>query len=142
MHGQYEHSLDSKNRVTIPKSLRDTLADGLVLTRGYDPCICIYPPHQWQDLCERVKEMPRAHPDVRAFTRLYIASAFETTLDSMGRVLLPPYLRKHADIEKETVILGLGSTIEIWSLAQFKGQLEIDIEKAQSILDTVAKMGI
>ena len=142
MYGQYEHALDTKNRVIIPKALRDPLADGLVMTRGYDTCICVYPPDKWQALQKRMDKLSRADARVRAFARLYVASACETILDKMGRVVLPPYLREYAQIDKDTIILGLSTTIEIWSAERFKEQLEIDLENAQSILETVAEMGI
>ena len=113
--GRHHHSLDAKGRLAIPSRFRDELAAGMVLTRGIDRCLALYPMSEWEPLAAKVNALPRGEPDARAFQRLVFSEAADLTLDGQGRILLPPELRAYAGIEREVVVIGVNAYLEIWS---------------------------
>lgn len=113
--GEFEHTLDDKGRLTIPSKFREELGERFVITRGLDQCLFVYPMEEWSVLTGKLKALPFTKADARAFTRLFFSGATECTLDKQGRVNIPAALRKHGQIEKECVVIGVSSRIEIWS---------------------------
>ena len=125
--GRHAHNLDEKGRLAIPARFRDLLADGLVLTRGIDQCIAAYPRAAWERLAEQVNALSMADRDARQFRRMVFAEAADVMLDRQGRIMVPPELRRYAGIDRETVIVGVHTAIEIWSPARWEeisGQVE------------------
>jgi MraZ protein len=117
--GRYSHTLDAKGRIAIPARFREELADGVVLTRGIDRCLALYPMAAWAPLAERVSALPITDPDARAFRRLVFAEATDLALDAQGRILLPPGLRAFAEIERDATVIGVNTYLEIWSPARW-----------------------
>jgi MraZ protein len=113
--GEYTHTVDDKGRVTIPARFRAELATGLVVTRGLDRNLMIYPLEEWEKLADKVMSKPMTDPSVRNFRRRLFSGAMDLTLDRQGRILLPPYLREFADIDGEVVVVGNYNYIEIWN---------------------------
>jgi len=113
--GSHHHYLDAKGRVAVPSRFRPFLADGLVVTRGFDGCIALYPRIAWESLASRLDELSIADFDVRQFRRMVFSEALDLQLDSQGRILVPPALRLFAGIEREVVIIGVQSSVEIWN---------------------------
>lgn len=113
--GRHAHNLDSKGRLAIPARFRELLADGLVLTRGIDNCLAAYPRSAWDQLAERVNALSMADRDARLFRRMVFAEAADVSLDGQGRIVIPAELRRYAGIDREAVIVGVHSSIEIWS---------------------------
>jgi MraZ protein len=113
--GEFVHTLDEKGRLTIPARFRDGLTDGLVVTRGIDRCLAIYPMEGWRRLAEQVSALPMTDRLARAFRRLVFANASDVTLDKQGRVLIPPRLREYAGLNGEAIVTGLNTYIEVWN---------------------------
>ena len=113
--GRHAHNLDAKGRLAIPARFRDSLAEGVVLTRGIDRCLALYPLEAWRPLAEKVAALPLTDADARNFRRLVFAEAADLALDSQGRILIPPDLRRYAGIEREALVVGVDTSIEIWS---------------------------
>lgn len=112
--GTYEHTLDTKGRVIVPARFRERLADGLVLAPGQDRCIEIYPVDAFARRVEEWRARPREDRRVRSFLRVLLSGAHEDTLDSQGRVTVPPRLRDYADLDRELVIAGADEHLELW----------------------------
>ncbi|NLW16963.1 MAG: division/cell wall cluster transcriptional repressor MraZ [Firmicutes bacterium] len=112
--GEYQHSLDTKGRVTIPSRLRDGLGDRFVVTKGLDTCLFVYPLAEWDALEEKLRGLPLTRADARSFVRLLFSGAVECEPDKQGRILLPPNLRTHARLEKDVYLLGVSNRVEIW----------------------------
>lgn len=119
---QYRHSLDEKGRLIMPVKYREPLADGLVMTRAIDdPCIYVYTRTQWPELEGKLRELPTISSDLaRRAQRLIFSNASEEEISKQGRISIPAHLREYAGIEKDVVIAGAGSRIEIWSLANWE----------------------
>lgn len=114
--GQHQHSLDNKGRITIPAKFRDELGEVFVCTQGLDNCIFIYPLDEWQRLANKLRELPFTSGDVRSFARFFFSGAAELETDKNGRAVLPAHLREYAGIDKDFLIVGVGSRVEIWSV--------------------------
>lgn len=112
--GRFDHSLDAKNRLAMPARFRDELGSSLVVARGIDRCISVYPLTVWLPLAERVSALSITDPDARLLRRMFFGQAADLSLDTQGRVLLPTDLVAYAGIERDAVIVGVGQSIEIW----------------------------
>ncbi len=119
--GRYAHALDAKGRLAIPARFREDLADGVVLTRGIDRCLSLYPMAAWLPLAEKVSALPITDPDARNFRRMVFAEAVDEVPDGQGRILLPPELRRYAEIDREAVVVGMNTYLEIWNPARWDG---------------------
>ncbi|MGD8244084.1 MAG: division/cell wall cluster transcriptional repressor MraZ [Anaerolineae bacterium] len=113
--GEFIHILDSKGRLTIPAKFRADLDKGLVVTRGIDRCLAVFPMDEWERLSGQVSDLPMTDPQVRAFRRLLFANASDVFPDKQGRVLIPPRLREYANLDGEVVVTGLNTYLEVWS---------------------------
>ena len=112
--GEYTHTIDSKGRITIPAKFRNLLAAGLVVTRGFDQNLMLFPMDGWQELADRIAQRPLSDEDVRAFRRRVFSGAIDLVPDRQGRILLPPYLREFANINGDVVIAGMFNYLELW----------------------------
>ena len=139
--GEYQHSLDSKNRIIVPSKLRDSLGDRFIISKGLDGCLYAYPIDEWQKFEEKLKNLPLTNKDARAFVRFFVAGATEVETDKQGRGLIPANLREYAGIEKEIVTIGALNKIEIWSKEKWESYNESDID-FDSIADKMGDLGI
>ena len=113
--GEFVHTIDGGGRLTVPARFRADLTAGLVITRGLDRCLAIYPLEEWRQLAERVSGLPMTDRRARAFRRLVFANAADAVPDKQGRVLIPPRLREYASLDGEVVVTGLNTYIEVWN---------------------------
>ncbi len=113
--GEYQHSVDAKGRLIVPSKFREDLGNTFVITRGLDNCLFGYPMDEWRKLEEKLKELPMTKKDARAFARFFFSGATEVEIDKQGRINIPSTLATYAKIEKECVVLGVSSKIEIWA---------------------------
>ncbi len=113
--GEYGHSLDPKGRLIIPSKFREALGDRFVITRSLDQCLCIYDMEDWEKFVSRLSDIPYNVKKQRQLVRFFLSGANEVEPDKQGRVLIPANLREAAGIEKDVVLVGVGSRIEVWS---------------------------
>lgn len=113
--GEYEHTIDAKSRLIVPAKFREELGDTFVVTKGLDNCLFVYPMEEWKTLEKTMRGLPFTKSDARAFSRFFFSGANECDVDKQGRVLIPASLRKYAQLEKDVVIIGVASRVEIWS---------------------------
>ena len=113
--GEYNHTIDAKGRLIIPAKFREALGEEFILTRGLDGCLSIYPMDEWKSFEEKLKALPLTDKNARAFLRFFVAGATSCELDRQGRILIPSTLREFAGLEKEVVLTGNLTRIEVWS---------------------------
>ncbi len=113
--GEYNHTVDEKGRLIIPSKFREELGDEFVVTKGLDGCLFVYAPSEWTLLEEKLKALPLTNKDARAFVRFMLAGAAQVEPDKQGRILLPQVLRTFAGLDKDVVLIGVASRIEIWN---------------------------
>jgi MraZ protein len=139
--GEYTHTIDEKGRLTIPARFRGELAAGLVVTRGMDRCLTLYPMAEWNRLAQRVSELPVADRRARTLRRLVFGGAADVVPDKQGRVLIPPNLREYAKLDGEVIITGLHNYVEVWNLEAWNEERE-QVEQEREEVRQWAELGI
>jgi MraZ protein len=123
--GQYDHSIDEKSRLTLPARFRDALAGGVVLSKGLDGSVDVYPKETWQmTIGERIGRLDPLLPETRTLRRLFFGGAAEDTPDKQGRVLLPAPLVSYGKLAKDVTVVGSDDHLEIWDRAAWAERLE------------------
>ena len=112
--GEYTYLIDEKKRLAVPPKFRQLLGKKAVITQGLDQCLFLYSTKEWGALAKKISQLPLAQADARGFARLMLAGAMEVSLDNLGRILIPDYLKNYAFLKKKIVIAGLYNRIEIW----------------------------
>lgn len=115
--GEHYYSLDEKGRVVLPPKFRRALGNTVVVARGLDECVAIYSPQEW---ARNEKKLRALAVNRRDFVRFVLASAEDVALDRQGRMTIPAHLRQYAKIDREAVVVGVGSRLEIWSLESWQ----------------------
>ena len=118
--GQYQHNIDDKGRLVLPTKYRDKIGKGSIITIGFEGCLTIYPESEYLKTQEDLRKMPMTNRNVRNYLRVFEGSASEAEFDKQGRIKIPAHLIRHAHLEKECVIVGLNSVIEVWALDRWK----------------------
>lgn len=118
--GEFQHAIDPKGRLFIPARLREELGERFVVTRGLENCLFVYPMKEWAALEEKLRSLPFTRAEARGFQRLFFSGATECELDKQGRILLPAHLREYAGLEKDVVLIGVSTRVEIWNLASWQ----------------------
>jgi MraZ protein len=140
--GEYRHGLDAKGRVIVPVKFRDGLGDKFVLTKGLDGCLFAYSKEEWANFENKIKTLPLTSKDARAFVRFFFSGAVECEIDKQGRTLIPPVLREYAELDKDLVIIGVSSRVEIWSQAKWDSYSEAEDLEADVLAEKMAELGI
>jgi len=126
--GEFEHSVDDKNRLTLPARFREALAEGVVVTRGIDRCLHAYSRQDWDRLAaERLGSLDPLSKDDRMIQRYFFSSAAESTPDKQGRVMLPAALIEYANLGREVIVAGVKDHLEIWDRGAWR-ELIADVE--------------
>lgn len=139
--GEYNHSLDIKNTMIIPAKFREELGDTFVATKGLDGCLYVYPMSEWRILEEKLKKLPLTSKDARAFVRFFYSGANEINIDKQGRALIPQNLLEYGQINKEIVVIGVMTRIEIWSKEKWNDYNDSDID-FDEIAEKMSELGI
>jgi MraZ protein len=137
--GEYEHTIDDKNRLTLPARFRQAMAGGVVLTRGLDACIEAYPAEGWSQLVEsNLSGLNPLSRETRVLERFYYTGAIEAQPDKQGRVMLPPALIDHGRLGREVVVVGMRDRLEIWDRAAWREQLKEVMGSAEHVAERLA----
>ncbi|NFM77739.1 division/cell wall cluster transcriptional repressor MraZ [Clostridium botulinum] len=139
--GEYNHGLDTKNRIIIPAKFREELGKKFVLTKGLDGCLYVYPKSQWEVLQKKLETLPLTNKNARAFVRFFFSGAHELELDKQGRTLIPQNLLEYGQIQKEIVSIGVSNRIEIWSKEKWEEYNNSNIDY-DSIAEQMSELGI
>lgn len=140
--GEYTHSLDEKGRLNLPAKFRRSVSKGIVITRGLDRCLFVYPHDEWETLAAKIAALPLSQRQSRAFARLMLAGAWDAQLDSQGRIAVPEYLRTYANLGKHVVVAGLYNRMEIWdedAWHTYKAKTE---SESEAIAEEMTQLGI
>ena len=111
--GEYNHTIDTKGRLIVPSKFREALGDEFVVTKGLDGCLFVYDNKEWSAFEEKLKALPLMNKESRKFVRFFLAGAANVEVDKQGRILIPSVLREFAGLDKDVVLVGVASRIEI-----------------------------
>jgi MraZ protein len=138
--GEYEHTIDEKNRLTLPAKFRRAFVDGILLTRGIDACLDAYTRDEWERVVQsRLATLDPMSKDIRRVRRLLYSGAAETELDRQGRVMIPAALLTYAKLGREVVVAGVHDHVEIWDRAAWREELAEVEGGAESAAERLAK---
>lgn len=118
--GEYVHNLDPKKRFAVPSKFRRELGERVVITRGLDNCLFMFPLNEWQIMAEKLSKLSIGQQDSRGFVRLLLSGATEVDFDQLGRILVPDYLKDYAALKKRVVVAGVFNRLEIWDEETWK----------------------
>ena len=136
--GEHEHSLDDKNRLTLPAKLRAAFDDGVVVSRGLDGCLYAYPRAEWQRLADRIAALDPLGEDARSMRRHFFSGASQGELDKQGRLVLSPTLIAYAGLEREVTVAGVHDHLEIWDRTRWRQQLHEVEGSAEDVAERLA----
>ena len=139
--GEFNHNVDNKNRIIIPSKLRESLGETVIISKGLDGCLYIYPKNEWKIFEEKLKALPMTNKNARAFVRLFYSGATEINPDKSGRALIPKSLIEYGDIKSEVVSVGMIDKVEIWSKEKWEeyNNNEIDMDE---VAEQMNELGI
>lgn len=118
--GEYRHTIDTKKRLALPVKFRKELGKTVIITRGLDNCLIVYPLKEWQVMSDKLGKLPLSQTEARGFARIMLSGAMAVGLDRLGRILIPEYLKDYANLKKNVVICGLYNRLEIWNAQNWK----------------------
>ena len=139
--GEYEHTLDEKKRVSLPKAFRTELGKRMVITRGLDNCLFVYSLKNWKNVVARLETLSFAQADTRGFSRFILSGAAEVEVDAAGRVLIPDHQKEFARLNKDVVFAGVSDRVEVWDKdrwASYKAKIE---EQADALSEKLGEIG-
>lgn len=140
--GEYQHAIDPKKRLAVPSKFRVELESKVVVTRGLDRCLFVYPMKVWQELAQKLGAIPIGESATRSFVRLMLAGATDVEMDKQGRILIPDYLKEYAELDRNVVITGIYNRLEIWSEVKWI-EYKKNIEKnSDEIAEQLGKLGV
>lgn len=140
--GEYEHSIDVKGRLIMPAKLRDDMGEKFIITKGLDGCLFGFSQNEWANFEEKLKTLPLTSKNARDFVRFFLSGATECEIDKQGRFLIVGNLRQYAHMDKEVVIIGVGTRIEIWNREEWRKYNSSENISADSIAENMTILGI
>ncbi|MGW8184790.1 MAG: division/cell wall cluster transcriptional repressor MraZ [Candidatus Moraniibacteriota bacterium] len=140
--GEYQHTIDLKKRVAMPSKCRVELGKKVVITRGMDKCLFVYPMKTWEKLAEKLGSLPVGESGTRSFIRLMLAGAVDVDLDKQGRILIPDYLKEYAGLKKDVTVAGLFDRLEVWDKSKWNVYKNKAEKSSDDIAEQLGKLGV
>jgi MraZ protein len=140
--GEYKHTLDPKKRLSLPSKWRKELGSTLIVTRGLDNCLFVYPQAEWEKITDKIGNLPLGSADTRGFNRFFLSGAVEVEVDSVGRILVPDFLKDFAKLDSKVVLAGIHDRVEIWDdnrWTEYKARIEM---QADSLAEKLSEIGV
>ena len=139
--GTHSPRLDDKGRLFLPAKFRDELAEGVVITKGQERCLYVWPMAEFRRVTEAMSQAPVTQKTVRDYSRVFFASASDEVPDKQGRITVPPSLREYAGLSRDCVVIGANTRVEVWDAAAWESYLA-DREQAFSDLEEEVLPGV
>jgi MraZ protein len=140
--GEYKHTLDPKKRLSLPSKWRKELGSTLIVTRGLDNCLFVYPQAEWEKITAKIGDLSLGSADTRSFNRFFLSGAVEVEVDTVGRILVPDFLKDFAKLENKVVLAGIHDRVEIWDdnrWTEYKARFEM---QADSLAEKLSSIGV
>jgi len=140
--GEHRHTLDTKKRISLPSKFRKELGRKIVITHGLDNCLSLYPIKEWEKVSQKLRGLSMGQAETRGFNRFMLAGAADIEIDSIGRILIPEFLRKFGKLESSVALIGLNDHVEIWNENAW-GLYKKRIEKqADKMAEKLGEIGV
>lgn len=140
--GEYEHTLDEKKRISLPKQFRTSLGKKMVITRGLDNCLFVYPRKNWDKIAAKLDQLSFAQADTRGFNRFILSGAAEVETDAAGRILIPEHQKEFAGLTKTVVFAGVADRVEVWDSEKWKTYKSAIMSKVDQMSEKLGEIGV
>lgn len=141
--GEYEHTLDEKKRISLPKAFRAALGKRVIITRGLDNCLFVYSRSAWERVAEKLQSLSFVDADTRGFNRFMLSGAAEVDVDGAGRILIPDHQKTYAALKKRAVFAGISDRVEVWDAERwqsYKKRIDKDAERMAKKLGEIGAL--
>lgn len=141
--GEYEHTLDDKKRISLPKSFRAALGKTVVITRGLDSCLYIFSREGWDGVAMKLQSLSFVQAETRAFGRFMFSGAAEVEVDQAGRILIPDHQMHYAGLKRKAIFTGVSDRVEVWDAQRwgaYKRRIDKDAEKLAKKLGEIGAL--
>ena len=139
--GEYEHILDEKKRVTLPKSFAKALGKKIVITRGLDACLFLFSADAWKEVAKKLQALSFAQADTRGFNRFLLSGAVEVEPDGAGRILIPDHQKQFAGLKRKVIFAGVSDRVEIWDMGAWKSYKARIEKQADAMAEKLGEIG-
>lgn len=139
--GEYTHTQDEKKRISLPSKFRKEIGKTIVVTHGLDNCLFIYSLKEWQKIAEKLGNLSIGQANTRGFNRFILSGASEVDVDSIGRILIPEYLRDYAKLTGKVVFAGVHNRIEVWNEESWISYKQTISAEADSLAEKLGEIG-
>lgn len=140
--GEYTHTLDTKKRLSLPSKWRRELGKKVIVTRGLDNCLFLYPLKEWKEITHKIGTLPFGQAGTRDFNRFFLSGAVETEVDAVGRILVPDFLKDFAGLKSKVILAGIHDRVEIWDekkWSEYKKRIE---RQADVLAEKLGEIGV
>lgn len=139
--GQYTHSIDDKNRLSLPAKFRKEMGKSVVITPGLDGCLFVFTVKQWDEFSKKLSQGSFSQSDSRSFNRFMFGGAIEAEVDTIGRILVPDFLKERAKLKEKVVIIGVQDRVEIWNEDSWSDYKKMVEKQADSLAERLGQIG-
>ena len=140
--GEYTHSIDAKNRLSLPSRFRREMGKKIVITPGLDGCLFVFTEKQWKEISDRLGKSSMLQADSRGFNRYMFGGATEAEVDGIGRVLIPEFLRQAASLKNKVVVAGVKDRIELWDEKKWIKYKQVVERQADTLAEKLGSIGV
>jgi MraZ protein len=140
--GEYTHSIDDKNRLSLPAKFRAEMGKKVVVTPGLDNCLFVFTQKEWAEISSKLNQSSLLQADNRSFNRFMFAGAVEADIDSIGRILIPDFLRDRANLKNKVVVIGVSTRVEIWNEKTWTDYKKVVEKQADSLAEKLGQVGV
>jgi MraZ protein len=140
--GEHRHSIDPKKRLALPSRFRSELKNKVVVTRGLDKCLFVYPLKVWEEIAGKLGTLPVGESATRSFIRLQLSGAIDCEIDKQGRILIPDFLKEYAELDKDIVVAGVYNRLEIWDEKKWNEYKSKAEKNSEEIAEQLGKLGV
>lgn len=140
--GEHHHTLDTKKRMSLPAHFRKVLGKSVVVTRGLDGCLFVYSAKEWKEFSEKLITLPVGSARIRAFNRFMLTGAYETQVDTAGRILIPDPLKEFAGLSTKVIVAGMVNRVELWNETAWKSYQKQLVTRADDLAEHLGEIGM
>ncbi len=140
--GEYTHTIDEKNRLSLPAKFRTEMGKKVVLTPGLDNCIFVFSTTEWKKITEKLSESSMLNADSRSFNRFLLGGAVEAEIDTIGRVLIPDFLKGRAKLNSKVAVVGVQTRVELWDEKAWGEYKQVVEKQADSLAEKLSQVGM
>lgn len=140
--GEYLHAVDPKKRLSLPAKFRTELGKRVIVTRGLDQCLFVFPLGSWKKLVQKIGELSIGSTESRGFNRFMLSGAVELEVDAAGRIVIPEFLKTFAGINDRVVLAGINDRVEIWEEARWESYKKTIEAQGDRIAERLGEVGV